>query len=162
MQQPTREQLSPSATPVSDDISDTSRTLSTASAAGAITAVIRESDVKRDAQDPFSDLRLSPHDALHRAVRMKCTGSCGKQRRYFCSQCIVPLVEPVTAVPNVSLPLHVHIVQSGAEVPQQSTAQHVALLAPHCATLWRPFPECADDVYKTIVQNSSPGTVAVL
>lgn len=132
------------------------------SAAGAVSATSTGPDAKRDEKDPFSDLRMAPHDALHRAVRMKCPGACGKQRRYFCCECIVPLVDPCTAVPEVHLPVHVHIVQSGAEVPQQSTAQHVALLARGCATVWRPFPECADAVYKEVIQHADPGSVAIL
>lgn len=111
--------------------------------------------------EPFSDLNLSSHNALRAAVRTECP-NCNKKRRYFCAECIVPLVTPPEAIPTVSLPLHVHILQTGAENPQRSTAQHVPLLAPAHATVWRPFPDCSDKFYDEVLKTALDGSIAVL
>lgn len=110
----------------------------------------------------FSDLALSPHDALLSSERVLCTKGCGKRRRYFCSECVVPLIKPAAAFPNLQLPVFVDILQSGAEVPQRSTAQHVPLLAPSCAKVWRPFPECGAEFAREVLDKAGEGTVAVL
>lgn len=110
----------------------------------------------------FSDLDLSPHDVLDRCTRTKCTATCGKKRRYYCSECVVPLLTPPDSFPQVKLPLYVEILQSGAEVPQRSTAQHVALLAKGFARVWRPFPECVDEFRKNVLEGVEEGSVAVL
>lgn len=112
--------------------------------------------------DLFSGLHISAHDVLERGKRMRCSGKCGKQRRYYCSECIVFLLDQPCAVPNVKLPLRIHILQSGAEHPQRSTAQHVPLLAPDWATVWRPHPECISDFRAAVIDGSQPGSIAVL
>lgn len=110
----------------------------------------------------FDDLNLSPHDALAASERVTCTGVCRKKRRYFCSECVQMLVTPWDAVPSVQLPLHVDILQFGAETPQRSTAQHIPLLAPGYARVWRPFPECAEEFRKEVLDESLEGSVAIL
>lgn len=110
----------------------------------------------------FSDLNLTSHAALESCIRTECTGGCGKKRRYFCSECIVPLVAPQATFPCLSLPLHFDILQAGAEAPQRSTAQHVPLLAPGCAKVWRPFPECTDAFEKEVLDKNDEGSVAIL
>lgn len=99
--------------------------------------------------DPFAKLRLHPHDALTQCSRKTCPG-CGKQRRYYCSHCLKPLLDAGQSFPEVKLPLHIHVLQSGAERPQQSTAQHIALLARADTTLWRPFPDCVSTFESTL------------
>lgn len=111
---------------------------------------------------PFGDLNLSSHEILTRCKRIKCVAGCGKNRRYFCSDCLVPLVAPDEQFPRVELPLFVDILQSGAEVPQRSTAQHVPLLAPGFSKVWRPFPECAQDFSDHVLKDRPHGSVAVL
>lgn len=110
----------------------------------------------------FSDLALSSHDVLARSARVACKGGCGKKRRYFCSECVIPLVEPPTAFPALQLPLFVDILQAGGETPQRSTAQHVPLLAPGYAKVWRPFPSCADAFRTEVLEKSAEGSAAVL
>lgn len=126
----------------------------------------RSADVADDGDDGegnvFGDLRLSSHEALHRCARKRCPGACGKQRRYYCCECLIPMMEPASALPSVTLPLHIHVLQSGGERPQRSTAQHIALLAPKHATIWRPFPECGTRFRTSIIERSKPGSVAVL
>lgn len=119
------------------------------------------------ADEAFANLNLSSHEVLRTCKRMPCPGSCGKQRRYYCCDCLIPCVGKNNAVtndafPSVTLPLHVHMLQARSERPQQSTAQHVALLAPRSCTLWRPFPECADSFQRNVVSNSPEGSVALL
>lgn len=108
--------------------------------------------------DPFSDLKLSSHAPLQGNRRTPCPGQCGKSRRYYCAECIKPLV----VMPNIALPLQVHVLQAGAERPQRSTAQHVALLAPAHATVWRPFPECSDAFRTGVLEGAPLRSVAVL
>lgn len=110
----------------------------------------------------FSDLCLSSHEALEQCQRRRCTGPCGKQRRYICSECVVPLIDPLSAVPKVKLPLRVHVLQAGSERPQQSTAQHIPLLAPEDATVWRPFPDCAPAFQAAVVDPAPSGSIALL
>lgn len=110
----------------------------------------------------FDDLVLSSHGALLSCERVCCTGGCGKKRRYFCSDCVHPLVNPPESVPRVQLPLYIDILQSGAETPQRSTAQHVPLLAPGYARVWRPFPECAEEFRKHVLNQYEDGAVAIL
>lgn len=109
-------------------------------------------------EEPFSGVVLSPHDPLYESVRTQCPGACNKQRRYYCSDCLIPLVD----MPKVKLPLHVHILQSGSERPQQSTAQHIGLLARDDCTIWRPFPECNDRFQRTVLNGSPPNSFALL
>lgn len=120
-----------------------------------------ESSHKR-ADSSFSDLNLSSHDTLGRCTRTQCSGTCEKKRRYYCSECLVPLLTPPDLFPQVKLRLQVEILQSGAEVPQRSTAQHVALLAKGFARVWRPFPECADEFQREVLEGRENGSVAVL
>lgn len=120
-----------------------------------------EASLKRR-NSTFDDLNLSLHDALLSCERVTCTGGCGKKRRYFCSECVVPLVNPPNAVPRVQLPLYIDILQSGAERPQRSTAQHVPLLGPGYARVWRPFPECTDEFQREVLDPSGDGSVAIL
>ncbi|KAI0564607.1 DTW domain containing protein [Gracilaria domingensis] len=110
----------------------------------------------------FPDLKLSPHDALRQAKRTICTGGCGKSRRYYCTECLVPLVPNPQAFPSVSLPVYFHILQSHAEPPQRSTAQHVSVLAPKFATIWRPFPECISAFRECVIEGAEKNTVALL
>lgn len=63
-------------------------------------------------------------------------------------------------MPRVALPLQVSILQARAEVPQRSTAQHAALLAPDHARVHRPFPECAASFAADPLPTD--GTVALL
>lgn len=110
----------------------------------------------------FSDLNLSSHDILERCTRIECSGICGKKRRYYCSECLVPLVTPPDSFPRVKLRLNVEILQSGAEAPQRSTAQHVALLAKGFVRVWRPFPECASEFRKEVLEGEEKGSAVVL
>lgn len=112
--------------------------------------------------DRFADLQLSSHEALRSANRMKCPGKCGKQRRYYCSECIIPLLGSSSEMPKVTLPVHVHILQAASESPQQSTAQHVPLLAPSSATVWRPYPECMLDFQTAVLDKAEADTIAIL
>lgn len=123
-----------------------------------------EDDAKTYAvvEKPFADLQLSPHDSLRSASRMKCPGKCGKKRRYYCSDCIIPLLGPSSSIPVISLPLHVHILQAASESPQQSTAQHVPLLAPRFATIWRPYPECMQVFQNKVLEKAEPNSIAIL
>lgn len=122
------------------------------------------------AERVISELHLSSHDVLANCERTVCPAGCGKHRRYYCCDCLVPCIshdqssttDTTPAIPNVSLPLHVHLFQAGAERPQQSTAQHVALLAPDYATLWRPFPECADLFREKVLDKAPPDSIALL
>lgn len=115
--------------------------------------------------NPFAKLRLHPHDALTQCSRKTCPG-CGKQRRYYCSHCLKPLLDSGHSFPNVKLPLHIHILQSGSEQPQQSTAQHIAMLASTDTTLWRPFPDCVSTfeatLSKVIASRNSVQSIAIL
>lgn len=121
-------------------------------------------DIKTDGSvnEPFAELRLSSHDVLQSANRMKCPGKCGKKRRYYCSECIIPLLNPSSCIPAVSLPLHIHILQAASESPQQSTAQHIPLLAPRFATIWRPYPECSQSFQSAVLDRAHPNSVALL
>lgn len=121
-----------------------------------------QSERKRENEAVFSDLKLASHSILHNSVRTKCPGKCGKKRRYFCSECSLPLVSDTQSFPKVTLPLHMDILQSGAEVPQRSTAQHIPILAPTFATVWRPFPECLDQFHEQVLKQAQLGTIAVL
>lgn len=109
----------------------------------------------------FADCNLSSHDVLHVSERTTCP-KCGKKRRYFCADCGTALIADASLLPKVSLPLQIEILQSGAEVPQRSTAQHIPLLAADLARVWRPFPECAKRFRSEVLDGAEDGTVAVL
>ncbi|CAN8074251.1 unnamed protein product [Agarophyton chilense] len=110
----------------------------------------------------FQDLKLSSHATLKVATRTTCTGPCGRRRRYYCTECVIPLVPEPEAFPSVNLPVQVHILQSHAEPPQRSTAQHVCLLAPKFAQIWRPFPECLPAFRERVIQDAEKNTIALL
>lgn len=90
--------------------------------------------------------------------RVICAG-CEKSRRYWCADCEELLVPDA---PVVKLPLRVEILQARAEVPQRSTAQHVSMLCPADAKVWRPFPDCVDEFEKIVLRGREAGTVALL
>lgn len=111
------------------------------------------------ASNVFADLRLHPLTSLQaNPERVICTG-CQKSRRYWCADCERLLVPDA---PDVKLPLRVEIVQASAEVPQRSTAQHVSMLCPADAKVWRPFPDCMDEFEESVLRGRDPGTVALL
>lgn len=112
-------------------------------------------------EDPFAHLKLSPHDPLINASRTSCTGPCAKKRRYFCAECLISLLPQGSHMPQVHLPVKLHILQAGAEQPQRSTAQHIPLLSPD-ARVWRPFPECIEQFKTEVVADAEEGSVAVL
>lgn len=109
--------------------------------------------------EPFAGLRLHPLTSLEtNPARVVCAG-CQKSRRYWCADCEQILVSDA---PTVKLPLRIEILQASAEVPQRSTAQHVSMLSPAEAKVWRPFPECMDAFEDAVLKDRADGTVALL
>jgi DTW domain len=106
----------------------------------------------------FSKLNLHSFATLENATRVKCQG-CNTSRRYWCGECARLLVPEG---PCVNLPLKVHVLQSAAEFPQKSTAQHVQILAPDHGRVWRPFPNCLPEFYDQVIRDRPAGTVAIL
>lgn len=112
-----------------------------------------------DASDVFADLRLHSLTSLQaNPERVICSG-CKKSRRYWCADCERLLVPDA---PDVKLPLRIEILQASAEVPQRSTAQHVSMLCPADAKVWRPFPDCMSDFEENVLRGREAGTVALL
>lgn len=107
----------------------------------------------------FEELKLHPFTSLEKAARTRCEG-CDTSRRYWCGACCRLLVSD--GPPSVSLPVSIDVIQSAAETPQKSTAQHIAILAPQFGKVWRPFPDCMTKFHEEVVQSAEKDTVAVL
>ena len=112
---------------------------------------------------PFEGMKLSSFAPLQScSERTKCP-KCGKPRKYFCYDCVVPLT---SGVPHVELPMCADIVHYYTEQRSKSTSMHGALLAPQNVRLVE-YPSAVDamkepyDPKETIVLYPAEDAVTV-
>lgn len=74
-----------------------------------------------------SDLELASQEALEQKKARSLCPTCNKSRSLYCYDCLVPL----TLIPQVSLPIKVHVVLD-RESRSKNTGVQAAILAPGC------------------------------
>mmetsp|Transcript_23398 Transcript_23398/g.58517 ORF Transcript_23398/g.58517 Transcript_23398/m.58517 type:complete len:306 (+) Transcript_23398:78-995(+) len=80
-------------------------------------------------KEPFENMKIWDSSFLDSIPRSACL-KCGQKRKFFCYDCFLPFGD-LKKVPNLTLPMEVHIVHFPTELKSKSTAVHAKILAPN-------------------------------
>ncbi|XP_059143870.1 tRNA-uridine aminocarboxypropyltransferase 1-like isoform X2 [Physella acuta] len=81
-------------------------------------------------ENPFPDITIADWTFLDASGGRSNCPKCGKSRKYYCYNCLVPLPSLSAEMPKVKLPIMIDIIKHPSETDGKSTAPHAVIIAP--------------------------------
>lgn len=95
----------------------------------------KDANVKQE-KDPFGKFKIQDSSFLEEIIERTVCPKCNRKRKYYCPTCCILVGGIDDKIPNVKLPVKIHIIKHKNEKDARSTAIHAALLAPGDVTIY--------------------------